>query len=264
MEENFDAGTDAGLENGSDAGTDAGQQTDAGTQENSFAIPEEYAQKEWAKNFDGQTGDDLKANVFKALDEKYSNAPVIPQSAEEYAFNDILKDESGNLQYEYPDEALDFFGNEFKELGLTKEQGQGILKKYTDFEVAEFQKYTNAEELENSINTMFNGNTKQRQTVESLIKEFLPQEDQAFLQKTAPNYTIEMFYKLANGLVNKYGFKEGTQNSNTANGNTMRMTEKDKEAEYNRIVGELEALAKRPHSPEEKQRLQSQLVNLYK
>lgn len=263
MEDNqIDAGTDAGFNGNSDAGTDAGQ--NLGGQESSFAIPEEYSQKEWVKDFEGQTGDDLKANVFKALDEKYTNAPVIPQSAEDYALNEILKDESGNMQFEYPDEVLELFGGEFKELGLTKEQGQGILKKYTDFEIAEFQKYTNAEELEQSINTMFNGNTQQRQTVETLIKEFLPQEDQEFLQKTAPNYTIEMFYKLANGLVNKYGFKEGTQNSNTANGNTMRMSEKDKDAEYNRIVGELEALTRRPHSPEEKQRLQSQLVNLYK
>lgn len=263
MEDNqFDAGTDAGLNDNSDAGTDAGQ--NSGVQENSFAIPEEYSQKEWVKNFEGQSGDDLKANVFKALDEKYTNAPMIPQSVEDYALNDILKDESGNLQFEYPDEILEKFGGEFKELGLTKEQGQGILKKYTDFEIEQFQKYTDADDLENSINTMFNGNVQQRRNVESLIKEFLPQEDQEFLQKTAPNCTIEMFYKLANGLANKYGYKEGTQNSNTANGNSMRMTEQDKDAEYNRVVGELEALSRRPHSPEEKQRLQSQLLNIYK
>ncbi len=262
MDDNqFNAGTDGGNYGGNDAG--AGQDG-AGTQDNSFSIPEDYSQKDWAKNFEGQTGDELKAAIFKTLDEKYTSAPVIPQTPEEYSFNDILMDENGNLQYEYPQEALDYFGNEFKELGLTKEQGQGILQKYTDFEIEQFQKYTDANELENSINTMFNGNTQKRHTVESLIKEFLPREDQQFLQETAPNYTIEMFYKLANGLVDKYGFKEGTQNANGTNGNSMRMTEQDKNNEYNRIVGELEALAHRPHTAEEKQRLQNQLVNLYK
>ena len=70
-----------------------------------------------------------------------------------------------------------------------------------------------------------------------------------------------MFYKLAQGLVNKYGFKEGTNNSN--NSGTMFRTQAEKDAEYNRIVGELEALQKRPHSTEEKSRLMAQLTNLF-
>lgn len=230
-------------------------------QTSSFDIPEEYKAKDWVKNFEGQSGDELKAGIFKALDEKYSNTPFIPENSEGYAFNDILKDENGELLYEYPPEALGFFGDKFKELGISKEQGQGLLKTYTDFEIQEFQKYTNADDLNNSINAMFNGNQQQRREVESLIREFLPQEDQAFLQKTAPNYTIEMFYKLAQGLVNKYGFKEGTNNSN--NSGTMFRTQAEKDAEYNRIVGELEALQKRPHSTEEKSRLMAQLTNLF-
>ena len=109
---------------------------------------------------------------------------------------------------------------------------------------------------------MFNGNQQQRREVESLIREFLPQEDQAFLQKTAPNYTIEMFYKLAQGLVNKYGFKEGTNNSN--NSASMRRTQADIDNEYNRIASELEALQHRPHTTEEKSKLMAQLMNLGK
>ena len=251
-------GANEGVNEGVNEGSDAGQE-----QVNSFSIPEEYSGKDWVKNFDGQTGDDLKANVFKALDEKYASTPVIPQSAEEYAFNDVFKDENGEVQFTYPDEALNFFGNEFKELGITKEQGQGILKKYTDFELKEFEKHTNADELEKNVASMFNGNAEQRSTVEGLLKEILPQEDQKFLQETMPNVVIEMFYKVAKGVVEKYGLKEGTQNSNSTNSNTMRMTEKDKDAEYNRIVGEIEALSKRPHSPEERAKLQRQLLSLY-
>lgn len=231
-------------------------------QSSSFDIPEEYKMKDWAKNFEGQSGDELKAGIFKALDEKYSNIPLIPENAEGYFFNDILMDENGELLYEYPPEALGFFGDKFKELGISKEQGQGLLKTYTDFEIQEFQKYTNADDLNNSINAMFNGNQQQRREVESLIREFLPQEDQAFLQKTAPNYTIEMFYKLAQGLVNKYGFKEGTNNSN--NSASMRRTQADIDNEYNRIASELEALQHRPHTTEEKSKLMAQLMNLGK
>jgi len=226
-----------------------------------FTIPEEYLQKDWAKNFDGQTGDDLKSNIFKALDEKYSQQPQIPQTTEEYAFNDILKDENGNLKFEYPDDVLNYFGDEFKSLGLTKEQGQGILKKYTDFEMKEFQQYTNPDELEANINKMFNGNQQQRQTVESLIKEFLPMQDQQFLQQTAPNFTIEMFYKLANGFVNKYGYKEN--NSAALNQTNFRKTESDKDLEYNEIVKQIEELEKRPHSTQEKENLMSRLLKIY-
>lgn len=240
------------------------QENEGGMQQGSdFAIPKEYQDREWAKGFEGKSGDDLKSDIFKALDEKYSNVPEVPETSEGYAFNDILKDENGELQYEYPDEALNFFGDKFKELGLTKEQGQGILKQYTDFEIEQFAKYTNADELNQTIDTMFNGNSEQRRTVEGLIKEFLPQEDQEFLQKTAPNCTIEMFYKLAKGLTDKYGFKEGTSGGNKGNG-SFRMSATDRDREYNRIVGEMEALSKRPHSSEEKENLQRQLDNLFR
>lgn len=228
----------------------------------SFDIPEEYKTKDWAKNFEGQTGDELKEGIFKALDEKYSNVPLIPENAEGYSFNDILTDENGELLFEYPKEALSYFGDKFKELGISKEQGQGLLKTYTDFELREFEKNTNADDLNNSINTLFNNNQQQRREVESLIKEFLPQDDQAFLQKTAPNNTIIMFYKLAQGFVNKYGFKEGTNNSN--NTSSLRRTQADIDNEYNRIASELEALQRRPHSPEEKSKLMAELINVYK
>jgi hypothetical protein len=245
-----------------DTGNEDGGNIDEQIQATEFSLPDEYAQKDWAKNFQGQSGDELKTNLLKALDEKYSSTATVPETVEEYALNDILKDENGNLQFSFPEDALEYFGNEFKDLGLTKEQGQGILKKYTDFEIEKFQEYTNADELEKNVSAMFNGDTQKRQTVESLIKEFLPQQDQQFLQEVIPNNVIEMFYKLATGLVDKYGFKEGTQNSNNNTG-MMRMSEQDKDAEYNRLVGEMESLTKRPHKPEEKQAIQRQIMALF-
>lgn len=287
---------DDNFQQSSEGFENSGEGTDlsSGSEEN-FSIPEEYKEKGWTKFFDGKTGDDLKNEVFKSYDnsqtligkrvEDYISttdlkslpnydqikenlikqiAPnyEVPENAEGYAFNDILKDENGNIQYEYPEEVFNSFGETFKSLGLSKEQGQGILKAYTDFELAEFEKYTNAEELETSVNQMFNGNQEQRRNVEGLLKEFLPKEDQEFLQRTAPNHTIMMYYKLAKGLVDKYGFKEGTNNS----GNTGRihMSQADKDKEYERITSELEALSHRPHSTKEKQDLLQQLNAVYK
>ncbi len=80
-----------------------------------FAIPKEYQDKEWAKGFEGKSGDDLKTEIFKVLDEKYSSSPEVPETAEGYAFNDILKDENGELQDEYHDELFDSVGATFKE-----------------------------------------------------------------------------------------------------------------------------------------------------
>lgn len=271
-------------------GSEGSQGSDGGSQGSDFAIPEEYKEKGWTKFFDGKSGDELKTELFRsydnsqtligkkvedyikttdlksldnyeeikeALTKQIGNQVEVPENVEGYAFNEILKNEDGTLEYQYPEEALGFFGDKFKELGLSKEQGQGLLKSYTDFEIQEFQKYTNADDLENSINTMFGNNQQERKTVEGLLKEFLPQEDQEFLQKTAPNYTIEMFYRVAKGLVDKYGYKEGSANS--SNPAKIRMSEADRNAEYDRLynrlieldntpnqkVGEREAIVKR-------------------
>ena len=200
--------------------------------------------------------------IKEALEKQIGVQNEVPENAEGYAFNDILKNEKGELLYEYPDDALSFFGDKFKEFGLSKEQGQNLLKSYTDFEIKEFQKYTDADELDSNINTMFNNNQEQRKTVEGLLKEFLPQEDQNFLQKTAPNYTIEMFYRVAKGLVDKYGYKEGS--SNSSNPSKMRMSDADRDAEYNRLCSELEALDNRPQHVGERDRILKQMQELYK
>jgi hypothetical protein len=276
-------------------GFDNGQGSEGNQGSTDFSIPEEYKDKGWTKFFDGKTGDDLKTELFRsydnsqtligkkvedyikttdlksldnyeeikeALTKQIGNQIEVPEKAEDYAFNDILKKEDGSLEYEYPEDALNYFGDKFKELSLSKEQGQGLLKAYTQFEIEEFQKYTNADELETNINTMFNNNQQQRKTVEGLLKEFLPQQDQEFLQKTAPNYTIEMFYRVAKGLVDKYGFKESS--SNSTNPSTMRMSEADRNAEYDRLVKQLEELDNRPQKVGEKDAIVNRMREIFK
>jgi hypothetical protein len=276
-------------------GFDNGQGSEGNQGSTDFSIPEEYKDKGWTKFFDGKTGDDLKTELFRsydnsqtligkkvedyiktidlksldnyeeikeALTKQIGNQIEVPEKAEDYAFNDILKKEDGSLEYEYPEDALNYFGDKFKELSLTKEQGQGLLKAYTQFEIEEFQKYTNADELETNINTMFNNNQQQRKTVEGLLKEFLPQQDQEFLQKTAPNYTIEMFYRVAKGLVDKYGFEESS--SNSTNPSTMRMSEADRNAEYDRLVKQLEELDNRPQKVGEKDAIVNRMREIFK
>ena len=95
-----------------------------------------------------------------------------------------------------------------------------------------------------------------------LIKEFLQDEDKQFLQQTAPNHTIIMFYKLAKGLSDKYAYKEGTGGGNKNNG-SLRISKADRDAEYNRLVNEMEKLTSRPHTTEEKDNLQRQLDALF-
>ncbi len=227
----------------------------------SFEIPEEYLEKDWVKNFEGQKGEELKAGIFKALDEKYSNTPHIPESGNDYELASLLLNEQGEKSLFIEDEALNFFGDKFKELGFSKEQAQNLFKSYLNYGIEEFQKITDADELEKNINTLFNGNKEQRKTVEGLIKEFLPQEDQKIIQDIVPNRVIEMFYKVGKGLVDKYGYQEGTNNANSSSG--IRITQADIDNEYNRIASEIEALQHRPHSTEEKTRLQAQLIHLF-
>lgn len=248
---------------GDNIDTDNTDNLDSGNDNNVFDIPTEYKEKDWAKNFEGKTGDELRNEIFKALDEKYANEPYIPKTVEEYGLNELeFKDSEGNINYQYPPEVLELFGNKFMEAGLTKEQAHGILNDYTKFELEQFEAISNIDDLNKDLDEMFKSNPAQKQTVQGLLKEFLPAEDQEFLQTTAPNYTIQMFYKVAKGLVEKYGYKEGSGGQGSQN--NFRMSQADKDKEYDRIVGEMEALQRRPHTADEKDALQRQLNALFK
>lgn len=290
-DENFqDSGTDS-----FDSGTqqEGNPPTEQTTQANEFSIPDEYKDKGWAQFFNGKTGDELKTEFFKSYDNSQS---LIGKKVEDYLtttdlkqlanYEDIKKNLSTQLipEYNVPEEAKDYdlqaivkenlgeettfdyssldkFQNDFKEFGISKEQGQKILKSYIDYQVDEFQKMTNADELETNINSMFKGNSEQRTKCEALIKEFLPTQDQKFIQETMPNQVVEMFYKITKGLLDKYDYQEGNSGSGQS---SMRMTQQEKDAEYTRITNELEALTSRPHRAQEKQELLNQLQALYK
>lgn len=290
-DENFqDSGTDS-----FDSGTQQqeNQPPEQSNQTNEFAIPDEYKDKGWAQFFNGKTGDELKTEFFKSYDNSQS---LMGKKVEDYLTNtdlkqlanyeEIKKNLSAQLTPEYnvPEESKDYdlqavvkenlgeettfdlnslekFQNDFKEFGISKEQGQKILKSYIDYQVDEFQKMTNADELETNINSMFKENSGQRTKCEALIKEFLPTQDQKFIQETMPNQVVEMFYKITKGLLDKYDYQEGNSGSGQS---SMRMTQQEKDAEYTRITNELEALTNRPHRAQEKQALLNQLQALYK
>ncbi len=258
-----------------------------------FSIPDEYKDRGWSRFFDGKTGENLKSELFKSYDnsqkligkrveeylattdlKKLSNFDEIkknlssqltpqyntPENAADYDLVSALKDENGNQIFTAPQEALNAFQDKFKEFGISKEQGQNLMKTYLEYEVGEFQKYTNPDELEANINQMFKGNQQQRGQCEALIREFLPPQDQKFIQDTMPNAVVEMFYKITKGLVDKYDYKES---HSIQSNSSMRMTNAEKEAEYTRLVSEIEALSHRPHSTQEKQQLLDQLTALY-
>lgn len=276
------------FEGGSGGGQDSNYQDGS-----SFSIPEEYADRGWAKFFDGKTGDDLKAELFKSYDNQQSLIGKkvedylattdlknlsnyeqikeslkgqltpeynVPEDVRDYSLDSVLKDENGKNIFPVGQEALDQFSGVFKELGISVEQGQKLFKTYLDYEIEDFRRYTDAEDLENSVNEMFKGNMQQRRTCESLIKEFLSPEDQQLIQDTMPNVIVEMFYKVSKGLVDKYGYKEG---SNPAPNNIARSTA-DRDAEYDRLMQQINELSNRPHKTEEKDRLMEMLRNVYR
>ncbi len=284
---------DESLQGGSTTeGQGAGEGNENTQVASEFSVPEEYKDRGWARCFEGKSGDDLKAEFFKSFDnsqsligkkvedflattdlKQLSNYEEIkknlssqlvpelqvPENASDYALGDLIKETLGG-ENDYVQEGVESFQDTFKNLGISKEQGQGVMKAYIDYQVQEFQKYTDADELENNINEMFKGNAGQRGQCETLIKEFLPQEDQKFIQDTMPNAVVEMFYKVAKGLLDKYDYKEG---SAVLNNSSMKMTDAQKNAEYDRISKELEELSHRPHRTEEKQALVSQLQKIF-
>ena len=252
-----------GSSDGAGFGAGAGTDNGAGQATSNFEIPAEYAQSDWAKNFEGKTGDDLKAEVFKTLDSQYSNAPVIPQDAKGYEFNEILKDANGDIPYTYSDEALNIFGGTMKDLGLTKEQGQGLLKTFTDFELSTWSKYTDADECEKNLTELFGNNSAERQTCQAGIKKYLSPQEVELVEKTFTNDAVRIMYKLAKGFVSDYGVKEGTQASNKQGYGSM-MSQADKDAEADKIYKALDELKNRPHTDEDKQALIDKLISLNK
>lgn len=276
-----------------DINADNGAQDGTANNQAEFSIPEEYKTKGWTKFFDGKTGEDLKAELFRSYDSSQSligkrvedylattdlkrlenfeqiKENLIKQIAPEYetpeeigGYN--LKEVLTNASVEFPitDEVMDSMAEKFKELGVSAQQGQQIFKTYLDLTLKDFEKVTDPQELEQNISNMFNGNTEQRKNVENLIKEFLPDEDRKIIQDIVPNVVVEMFYKVAKGFVEKYDYKEGTNNS--SNPAKMRMSEADRNAEYNRLYEELQNLDSRPQKPGEKDAIVNRMRELFK
>lgn len=266
----------------------------AESQQNDFSIPEEYQEKGWARFFDGKSGDDLKNELFKAYDSSQSLigkkvgdyisttdlttldnweeikgklmevvAPKyqIPAEANAYELEKMLLDEEGNEKFFAPQEALDTFSQKFKDIGLNIEQAQDLFKTYVEFEMEQFKKYTDADELEKNVVEIFKSNPSQRKECEGLIKEFLSEEERNFIQDTMPNNVIEMFYKVSKGLVDKYGYKEQTARDNPI---TLTKSPEEKTARYNELCTKLEELKTRPHSEQEKNTILKELQEVFK
>lgn len=274
---------------------DTNQTNDNSTNDNGsseFTIPEEYANRGWARTFADKSGDDLKNEIFKCLDnsqnliskrvgeylkdtdlstlENYEDikkslatqfSPKAPENIQDYNLNEILKNDKGEQEFEYSEDVVNNFSTEFQKLGLTKEQGQGLIKYFTNFEVENFQKFANPEELNKSLKEMF-PKDEDKTKCESLINEFISEDDAKFLKNSAPNKTILMFYKIAKGLTDKYDYKEHSAPS--GNGSNLVRTKEEKNAEHNKIFNKLKELETRPHTTQEKDELLKQLVDINK
>lgn len=257
--------------------------------ENEFSIPDEYKEKGWTKFFGDKKGDELKEALFKAYDnsqnligkkvgeylssvdfknlENYEEIKSkitgtnAPENVEDYKIQELLQDENGNLILPMAEETQEHLQDFFKEQGLSTTQVNEIIGKYIELTKSDLEAVCNPDEFEKNINAMFNGNQKERSNCESLIKEFLPQEDLQFLSNYIPNHVIEMFYKVAKGMVNKYGFSE---NSSAIGKSNIGLSKAEKDEEYNRVTQELINLSRRSHSVQEKEALMERLNNIYK
>jgi hypothetical protein len=268
--------------------TGAGSGADA-----DFSIPQEYAEKGWAQNFADKSGDDLKADVFKMLDNsqslvgrkvedylheadlrqlnnfediKKSLIPQltpqyqIPENADDYALNDVFKDEQGNQVYNFSEDVVNHFQGEFKNLGLNIEQGRGLLKAFTDFEVNLFHQHTDADALEKNLLGIFNGNTDARQKCTNVMKEFMSDDDKSFFDSSVPNRIIEIMHKIVKGVTDKYNYKEGGGVNPGSKGAALSAADKDKL--YEETYNKLQELGNRPYTTEEKDALIKKLVDL--
>ena len=266
---------------------------ESSNEQNNFSIPQEYQAKGWARFFDGKEGDELKTELFKAYDnsqsligkkvgdyisetdltqldnweelktkliEKITPQYQTPDEATAYELEKLLLDDNGNEKYQAPKEVLDEFSEVFKNIGLNVNQAQELTKAYLDFEMSKFKEFTNPEELEANLSEMFKSSPQQRKECEGLLREFLNDEDKQFIENTVPNNVVTMFYKVAKGLVDKYGYKESGARDNPI---VLTRSDDEKQNRYNELCNQLNELSNRTHTSDEKQKIIDELSKVF-
>jgi hypothetical protein len=262
----------------------AGQmQGNEGQGEQSFNIPQEYAEKGWAKNapqfkdhseftgwiakrFDDQQ-EYLGGKVDKLVNEQgyikppnWENADEVKAFYERITPQDLNEYPTGDFQSE---EAKTFFNQAFKEAGLSKAGASKMIEAFNQYQNQILEAATDKADYEKRMEGIFGKDfQKAKEPIDNMLTGLLTPEEMQRISDKLPNELVEVMYKISKGLADKYGHKEQPKGGTSPN--NAGATKEEKAAMHAQYTKELSELSKRPHSMEEKQAILNKMVNLYR
>lgn len=236
--------------------------------ENNFTIPDKYKNQDWAKNITSveelwdYKAESSQETDFKNLspeDIKKYFSKFAPDSIDDYKIFDALKNDNGEQSYEINEDVVNYFGNHFKELGIPADIGNNLFKLYAKYELEQFNKLTDVEDLNSRLRNIFGNDDKSKKICEGIIKEALPKEDLQKINDYMPNHFLEIMYRMAKNVSDKYGYKEPLPRDTGRYTTGEYMSKQEKDAKYLETYNKLQGLKRRAHTKEEKDSLIAEL-----
>lgn len=256
----------------------------AGGQEESFKLPEQFASKGWAKNTpEFKTKDDYINWISQEYDkreeflggklDKYAEENGLikpPDWANEEAvkefFNKITPEDVNKYPTgEFKDEsAKELFNNAFKEAGVTEKGAKKLIETFNQYNQSILEQATNKEDYDKEMTELFGRDYEQvKQPIDNMLKGLISQDEMQVINDELPNKHVKIMYKIAKGLADKYGHKEDPKGG--TNPDEMKgMSKEEKFNKHAELTKKITELNNRPHTAEEKQALIDQLTNIYK
>ncbi|MEE9356577.1 MAG: hypothetical protein V3U75_13385 [Methylococcaceae bacterium] len=289
------AGEDAGTKNtppadGAKSGTDAvtppsGDDTkttppagDATTppkvegKENTFEIPDAFKEKGWAEHL--KSTDDLwnKIDNLQKFTSQKNATPdfekATPQEIEDY-FKESRPEDKGDYNFktseDYEETGMEEgFSTLLHEAGVTKYQGDLLIKGYQDMEAKQkdalFDTDTFMKEMEGVFGNGFEVKLDQtRQFIEGNLNDA-----QKKSLNDVPNSHLKLIYELANNISKSYGASESGKGGESQPGFTPKASTKERQSELRAQIREKDKSMHLPNSYDEKQALIRELDETYK
>jgi len=231
-----------------------------------FAPPEEYKEKGWAKNI--KSVDDLwknHSNSQELIGKKTIGIPdenSTPDQIQEY----YSKTRPENAEvYTFPEDTTDeekaLYSKAFFDNGVSQAQAEGILKEHSDNIAKQKEILFSPAGMDKVFKESFGDDTEVQPKTKALIDKHTNDVDKGILN-TLTNDQVGAMYRMANNFSKAHGSQEGGALNNAASSQNLSETQmKDKQKAIRDKVAELDT---RPHDAEERTALLNDLAATYK
>jgi len=263
-----DGGGDGGDGDGGDSGSGDGQGKSNSQDTGTFTIPDEFKEKGWAKKVKSPNDVFNQLNTMEELIGKKS-VPFDFENATENEIKEHLSKtrpentdaykwgEEGDIS----DEDKKFFGEMLLDSGIPPFVGNKLIEKFLgkqkEIKSSMFSKDGFTKELQQSFGSGEEFKKVAGDTA-NIIKTNLNEKDKELLEHV-PNNILGLIYRLTNNVTKDYKANDGGDRGQSGTHGGQNVEEL-----RTQIRKDMQELAKRPHSAEEKKALQQRYDETYK